>query len=65
MDFYVTSDKYSQSRYDGKTGKVSKLPGTASFYKGYRKAIRGNEGKKVKAVAKMVYETNLPYAFFL
>lgn len=61
MDFtvsYESSDDLNLYRYDSLTGKMNKLFG----FSGYGQAVRGKKRKAVEALAKIVFDNNLPFA---
>lgn len=62
IDFIVNSDAENLYRYEEATGKMKKLFGFGKS--NYGKAIRGKARQKIEAMAKMIYENNLPFAIF-
>lgn len=58
MDFLVSLDDQSIYRYESATGKMRKLFG----FGGYGQAVRGKKRKEVEALAKIVFDNDIPFA---
>lgn len=61
IDFTIAGDSQSLYRYESFTGKMRKLFGIGN----YGKAVRGKERARIEAVAKIVFDNNLPFAVIL
>lgn len=62
IDFVVSNDTENLYRYEQATGKMRKLFGVGKS--NFGKAVRGNARKTIEAMAKNVFENNLPFAIF-